>query len=154
MKNFKVTSGNGSLRAAVEILRDELSSSEVININSEPFDLVTGRSIPANDVTFVWYSFIARDTGSDAEYIRAVCKLKFGLPLLYTCKRTHKVQVALNSLEASNIHNVCYEDKIRIIQNNKVTSVLPSADHSIYRENMQNFFGEFGINLEYTRGNK
>lgn len=106
------------------------------------------RSLPANAVTHVWYPVIAEYIGSDAKTVKARCKIDFGIPILLNSNNEYRVVLSY-ILEKTDFWKMTYEQQEKMIQGIAVTSKMNTKECNRYRDNIQSYYNQHGLSLEY-----
>lgn len=108
------------------------------------------RSISANDQTHVWYPIIAKHIGSDAKTVKARCKIDFGVPILLGANDEYS-KVLSYIFEKTKFWQMSYEQQEKMIQGIAVTSKMSTPQCNEYRDNMQAYWAQNGLILEYKK---
>ena len=117
-----------------------------ISIN---YDFGVKRSLPANAQQHVWYKAISDYTGEDVKTSGNRMKRDIGLPILLTGEYGEKVSWMLDKID---FYSRSDNQQVSMIDLIPVTSLFTSKMHTLYRDNMQAFWREQGLNLEYING--
>ena len=105
------------------------------------------RTLSANAQQWVWYKQISNHYGSETKQVARECKLDFGLPIvLRNPKYGPVIDYTLNNI---GFHSMMREDQIKVIDIVQITSLFNTKEHNEYRENLQDYYGQIGVNLEY-----
>jgi hypothetical protein len=111
-------------------------------------DDIKKRSLPANSLQHLWYKAISDYTGEDIKTAGNSCKLDFGLPILLSGEYGKKVSFTLNKI---GFESWSRQQQIGFMDLLQVTSLFTSAEHTIYRDNIESFWREHGLVLEYEK---
>lgn len=106
------------------------------------------RSLSANAQTHVWYPIIAKHIGSDAKTVKARCKIDFGVPILLSANDEYS-KVLSYIFEKTKFWQMSYEQQEKMIQGIAVTSKMSTPQCNEYRDNMQTYWAQNGLILEY-----
>ena len=107
------------------------------------------RSIPANNVYQSWFVPISDHMGlMIPEAIRYV-KLTFGLPILFSNKDFGFV--LRDGMESNGFFNLDYNIQPKAMDKIPVTRLFTTQMHNKLRDDLQYFFGQQGLSLEYER---
>lgn len=104
------------------------------------------RSLSANAQQHVWYKQIAEFNGLDIRTAGNMSKLDFGLPILLDSEYGKKVSFVLTKI---NFWNMAREQQINVMDLIQVTSLFKTKQHNLYRDNLQIYWYEQGLNLDY-----
>ena len=105
------------------------------------------RKLPANAVQHVWYKQIADKLGHDAREAGNMCKLDFGVPIILSDdKLGSKLGFILNKI---GFHQMTREQQIGVMDFIQITSIMSTSQHKQYREDIQVYYNNNGLNLEY-----
>ena len=104
------------------------------------------RSIPANAVQHVFYEIISDYTGEDIKSTGHRMKRDLGLPILLAGESGVK---AAWLLEQVKFYNRSEQQQINMMEFIPVTSLFTSKEHTLYRDNMQAYWREQNLILEY-----
>ena len=107
------------------------------------------RSLDANAVQHLWYKQISEHTGEDIKTVGNMCKLDFGLPILLAGIYGDKISYTLKKIE---FHKWQRQQQINFMDILAVTSLFKSKEHNQYRDNMQAFYRDNGLELRYLNG--
>ena len=123
----------------------------IASVNTFPIkitvtDDVKKRSLPANAVQHCFYKVIADYTGEDIKTTGHRMKRDIGLPILLAGDSGVK---AAWLLEQVKFHNRSEQQQLNMMEFIPVTSLFTSREHTIYRDNMINYWREHGVVLEY-----
>lgn len=124
-----------------------ISSVNVFPLKITVTDDVTKRSLPANAQPHVWFSQISKETGEDTLTLELKHKLSFGLPILLNSEKYG--EAIANSLNKQDFFNWQYEEQVAHMIFLSVTSLFTTQEHKLYRDNMQSYWRENGMILEY-----
>lgn len=108
-------------------------------------DIADGRdrSSEQNRLSHVWYREIAEQTGEDREDVRALCKLKYGLPILMESSE------AFRDLCRRRIKPLSHIERIEVIRDFDIpiTRLMNVGQMSEYLDAIFKAQTEFGIAL-------
>ena len=105
------------------------------------------RTLSANAQQWVWYKQVGTHYGTETKQIARECKLDFALPiLLANDKHGPVVDYTLNKV---GFYSMSREQQLKVIDIIQVTSLFNTKEHNLYRENLQDYYGQIGVNLEY-----
>lgn len=106
------------------------------------------RSLDANAVIHVWYKQIAEQFGHSIPYTEGYCKLTFGIPILL--ERGDKAAKMISyTFDKLSFRLWPHEKKIDYMEIMPVTRLMTTAEHCNYREQMQRYYAEQGLFLDY-----
>lgn len=105
------------------------------------------RSISANSQQHIWYKAISEYTGEDLKSVECRCKRDFGLPILLADDQGGVVTGWM--LDELKFHNRSEVQQFKIIAAMAVTSTFSTKQHNQYRDNMQSFYNQHGISIDY-----
>ena len=111
-------------------------------------DDVKKRSIPANAVQHVFYTIISDYTGEDIKTTGHRMKRDIGLPILLAGESGEK---AAWLLEQIKFYARSEQQQLNMMEFVPVTSLFTSKEHTVYRDNMINFWYENNLILEYKK---
>lgn len=109
----------------------------------------TSRSIPQNDIQFVWYGQMAmEDRQEDERGHRRYCKLHHGVPILRSSDEEwrHAYDRIIKPLP--------YELKLEAMDHWPVTSQMTKKQMTAYLEAVKKDYARRGITLEFPTGEK
>lgn len=144
MKNFKLTVNNAKyfVQEVYRLLKSQCEYEVNIREWSDK------RSLPANAVCHTWYPVIAEYIGSDILTVKCRSKIDFGLPILLNNGSEYSDTI-IYILKELNFWNLMYEDQERLISGFKVTSEMNTKECNLYRDNLQAYWQQNGLILEY-----
>ncbi len=145
MKEFSKTTITNAAGTFAEILKI-IKPGKVYRITIAEYKK---RSLSANSQQFVWYKAISEYTGEDIKTVECRCKRDFGLPILLADEQNGMVQGWI--LDKLNFHSRSDEQQFKIIAAMAVTSTFSSKQHNQYRDNMQSFYNQHGISIDYLK---
>jgi len=105
------------------------------------------RSLPANAVYQSWYPAIANELALTIPEATRYIKYTFGLPILFA--HEYIGPIIGEGLLAKGYFQLSYEDKLLEMERLPVTRLFDTKMHNRLRDDLQNFFGNMGLNLEY-----
>jgi hypothetical protein len=97
------------------------------------------RSVEQNKTQFMWFREISDETGHDIEEIRAICKLKFGLPILI------RDSEKMRSLYEKALDGLTYRQRVCLMTEPvslPVTSLMKVEQMKEYMDTLYQFFTE------------
>jgi hypothetical protein len=97
------------------------------------------RSIEQNKTQYMWFREVSDQTGHDAEEIRAICKLKFGLPILM------RDSEKMAALYGAVLSDKTYREKIMLMTEPvclPVTSLMKTDQMKEYMDTLWQYFTE------------
>jgi len=109
------------------------------------------RSIPANNVYQSWFAPISDHMAVTLEEARRYVKLTFGLPILFSNKDFGFI--LRDGMESNGFFELTYEYQLELMAKDKipVTRLFTTQMHNKLRDDLQYFFGQQGLSLEYER---
>lgn len=108
------------------------------------------RTLSANAQQHVWYKQISEFMNCDIREAGNACKLDFGLPILLADEGMGpKVDFVLKKI---NFYAMTREQQINVMDLIQVTSLFKTKQHNQYRDQMQMYYFDKGLNLEYLNG--
>ena len=107
------------------------------------------RSLDANSLQHVWYRQIADFTGETKERAENFCKLEFGLPILLSRgdKVAEMISVTLERIRFLEWRS--HEMQVDYMSLFMVTRLMSAKEHKKYRDDIQFFYSEKGLYLDY-----
>ena len=107
------------------------------------------RSIPANSVYQSWYGPISDHMAITSNEATRYVKFTFGLPILFANKDFGGVWLC--GLENKGFFQISYERQLEYMDKMPVTRLFTTPMHNKLRDELQYFFGQQGLALEYER---
>ena len=107
------------------------------------------RSNPANSVYQSWYGPISDHMALTINEATRYVKLTFGLPILFGNKDFGFV--VRDGMESNGFFNLDYERQLELMDKIPVTRLFTTPMHNKLRDDLQYFFGQQGLALEYER---
>lgn len=104
------------------------------------------RKLPANAQQHVWYQQISDETGEDIQTVTNRCKRDYGLSVVLNGDHGKQIGWTLEKIGFWQMQDAQQLNVMNLIQ---VTSLMTSAEHSKFRDNMQHGWREKGVNLQY-----
>jgi len=143
MKDFKLH--RGSLPELLAKMREIVLSGKTYRLSIEEWS--KKRSLSANSQQHVWYKRISDFTGDDIRTAGNGCKLDFGLPILIADNEMGaKIGYVLDRI---NFRAMNREQQINVMDLIQVTSLFSTKQHNQYRDQMQIFWHEQGLEIDY-----
>ena len=105
------------------------------------------RSIPANKVYQAWIPSIADELALTIPEATRYIKLTFGLPILLA--DDYMGPLIGEGLSAKGFFKLSYEHRMLEMERLPVTRLFDTKMHNKLRDDLQNYFGNMGLNLEY-----
>lgn len=105
------------------------------------------RTLSANAQQHIWYKQISEFMHCDIREAGNSCKLDFGLPILLA-DSVHGPKVDF-ILKRIDFYSMAREQQVNVMDYVPVTSVFSTKQHNQYRDQMQMYYYEQGLNLEY-----
>lgn len=106
------------------------------------------RSLNANAAYHTWIKQISDYTGEDLKSVEARCKRDHGLPILLS--GSHGV-VTSWLLEKCHFERLDDSQQLKVISAMEVTRTFTTKEHNAYRNSIQAFWANHGLNLNYTK---
>ena len=147
MKNYRLsltTKAEFNLKIS-ELLIKNPSQGFYVNITKRE----KKRSIPANSVYQSWYSPISDHLAMTIPEATRYIKLTFGLPILFSNKDFGGV--ICTGLDSKGFFHVSYERQLEYMDKMPVTRLFTTEMHNKLRDDIQHFFGQQGLALEYEK---
>ena len=144
MKDLKYSAGNGDY-IKQELLKLDQSKSWRLKVT--PWN--NKRSISANSVYQSWYGPISDQLGMTIPEATRYIKLTFGLPILFSNKDFGGV--VHSGLDSKGFFQVSYERQLEYMDKMPVTRLFTTKMHNKLRDDLQYFFGQQGLALEYEK---
>lgn len=143
IKNFKLN--RGSIKSLVTQIADLVLTGKEFSVNITEWGK---RSLPANAVQHVWYKAISEHTGEDLKTVECRCKRDFGLSILLDGKHG-----TVNGwmLDQCKFETLSDDRQLKIIGAMAVTSTFTPKQHNQYRDNIQSFWNQNGLFLDYDK---
>lgn len=107
------------------------------------------RSLSANAVYQSWYSQISDHLAMTIPEATRYIKLTFGLPILFSNKDFGGI--IHTGLESKGFFNISYERQLCYMDKMPVTRLFTTEMHNKLRDDIQYFFGQQWLNLEYEK---
>ena len=105
------------------------------------------RSISANKVYQSWIPSISDEMALTIPEATRYIKLTFGLPILLADE--YMGPLIGEGLNAKGFFQLSYEDQIDEMERLPVTRLFDTKMHNKLRDDLQHYFGNLGLNLEY-----
>ena len=105
------------------------------------------RSIPANKAYQAWIPAISDELALTIPEATRYIKLTFGLPILLA--DDYMGNLIGEGLAKKGFFQLSYEDQIVEMERLPVTRLFDTKMHNRLRDDLQNYFGSMGLNLEY-----
>lgn len=105
------------------------------------------RSLPANKVYQSWFPAISDELALTIPETTRYIKYTFGLPILFSDE--YMGSVIWEGLNAKGFFQLSYEDQLVQMDKTYVTRLFDTKMHNKLRDDLQNYFGAMGLNLEY-----
>lgn len=107
------------------------------------------RSLSANAVYQSWYKPISDHIAMTIPEATRYIKLTFGLPILFSNKDFGGV--IHSGLDNKGFFQVSYERQLEYMDKMPVTRLFTTEMHNKLRDDIQHFFGQQGLSLEYEK---
>ena len=107
------------------------------------------RSLAANRAYQAWIPAISDVMALTIPETTRYIKLTFGLPILFSNKDFGGV--IHTGLDSKGFFNVSYERQLEYMDKMPVTRLFTTEMHNKLRDDIQYFFGQQGLNLEYEK---
>lgn len=143
MKDVKYNHGN--IDFITQELR-KLDKSKGWRISVTPWN--DKRSDTANRVYQSWYPEISDHMALTIPEATRYVKLMFGLPILFSNKDFGAI--IHQGLESKGFFNVEYERQLAYMDKLPVTRLFTTKMHNKLRDDLQYFFGQQGLDLNYS----
>ena len=105
------------------------------------------RSLPANKVYQAWIPAISDVLALTIPEATRYIKLTFGLPILLA--DDYMGNLIGEGLAKKGFFQLSYEDQMIEMERLPVTRLFDTKMHNRLRDDLQNYFGSVGLNLEY-----
>ena len=105
------------------------------------------RSLPANKVYQAWIPAISDVLALTIPEATRYIKLTFGLPILLA--DDYMGNLIGEGLAKKGFFQLSYEDQMLEMERLPVTRLFDTKMHNRLRDDLQNYFGSVGLNLEY-----
>ena len=147
MKNFRLslTTRSELDKQVTDLLTKNPSQGFYVNITKRE----KKRSIPANSVYQSWYGPISDHLAMTIPEATRYIKFHFGLPILFS--NTDFGTVIHAGLESKGFFHINYERQLEYMDKMPVTRLFTTEMHNKLRDDIQYFFGQQGLALEYER---
>lgn len=142
MKDLKYQAGNAEY-IKQELLKLDASKAWRLSIS----EWKPKRSQPANRVYQSWYPAISNQMALTVNEATRYVKFHFGLPILFANKDFGFI--IRDGLESKGFFNVEYERQLVYMDKLPVTRLFTTEMHNKLRDDLQHFFGQQGLSLEY-----
>lgn len=147
MKGFDITLTFTSVTEAIRLMyalfTNEPSSKWRLSV--KPW--TKKRSLPANKVYQSWIPAISDELALTIPETTRYIKLTFGLPILLA--DPYMGNLIGEGLAAKGFFQLSYEDQLLEMERLPVTRLFDTKMHNRLRDDLQNYFGILGLNLEY-----
>lgn len=107
------------------------------------------RSLPANAVYNSWYPAISDHMALTIPEATQYIKLTFGLPILFSNKDFGGI--VYSGLDSKGFFQVSHERQLQYMDKMPVTRLFTTEMHNKLRDDLQYFFGQQGLALEYKK---
>jgi hypothetical protein len=107
------------------------------------------RSVKANSAYQSWYSPISDHLAMTIPEATRYVKLTFGLPILFSNKDFGGI--VHTGLDNKGFFQVSYERQLQYMDKMPVTRLFTTKMHNKLRDDLQYFFGQQGLALEYEK---
>ena len=143
IKNFKLN--RGSIRSLVTQITDLVLTGKEFSVTISEY---SKRKLSANAVQHVWYKAISDHTGEDIKTVECRCKRDFGLPILLGGDNG-----PVNSwmLERMHFDQLSDSQQLKVVGAMAITSTFTTRQHNQYRDNIQSFWNQNGLFLDYDK---
>lgn len=149
IKNFTLKLTTRAL--AVKKIDEVLASNPSQDLTLTVVKKSDNRSIPANRVYQGWIPAISDELGLTIPEATRYIKLTFGLPMLLA--HEYMGPIIGEGLQVKGFFQLSYEDRMIEMERLPVTRLFDTPMHNRLRDELQNYFGSMGLNLDY-KGNK
>jgi len=105
------------------------------------------RSLPANKAYQAWIPAISNEMALTIPEATRYIKLTFGLPILLA--DPYMGNLIGEGLAAKGFFQLNYEDQMIEMERLPVTRLFDTKMHNKLRDDLQYYFGNIGLNLEY-----
>ena len=105
------------------------------------------RSLPANAAYQAWIPAISDELALTIPETTRYIKFTFGLPILLADE--YMGNLIGEGLNAKGFFQLSYEDQMLEMERLPVTRLFDTKMHNRLRDDLQNYFGSIGLNLEY-----
>ena len=105
------------------------------------------RSLPANKVYQSWIPAISNEMALTIPEATRYIKLTFGLPILLA--DPYMGNLIGEGLAAKGFFQLSYEEQMIEMERLPVTRLFDTKMHNKLRDDLQHYFGNIGLNLEY-----
>lgn len=147
MKNFRLslTTKVDFYKKTDELLLNNPSQGFYVNITKRE----KKRSTTANSVYQSWYPAISDQLALTLNEATRYIKFHFGLPILFADK---DFGFAIHAgYEVKGFFNLDYKDQLIHMDKMPVTRMFSTEMHNKLRDDIQHFFGQQGLALEYEK---
>ena len=144
MKDLKGTSSNFDF-IIQELRKVDFTKPKRIHIT----DWNSKRSEPANKAYQSWYPDMADELAMTVLECTRYIKLMFGLPILFSDE--YMGSVIWEGLNVKGFFQLSYEDQLISMDKTHVTRLFDTPMHKRLRDDLQNYFGAMGLNLDYRK---
>ena len=142
MKDLKLTSSN---RAFINQELDKVDTSSDVRLSFTPWN--KKRSIPANRAYQGWYPAMADELALTIPECTRYIKLTFGLPILFS--DDYMGSIIWEGLNSKGFFQLDYKDQLICMDKTYVTRLFDTKMHNRLRDDLQNYFGALGLDLNY-----
>ena len=105
------------------------------------------RSIPANRAYQAWIPAISDELAMTIPEATRYIKLTFGLPILLA--DDYMGPLIGEGLNSKGFFQLSYEHRMLEMERLPVTRLFDTKMHNKLRDDLQNYFGNMGLNLDY-----
>lgn len=104
------------------------------------------RGLSANAQYHVWVKQISEYTGEDLKTVECQCKLYHGLPIALAGENGPMISWML---ESANFYAMDDYSQLMFVSGLEITRNFTTKEHNQYRDSIQRFWNDNGLNLQY-----
>lgn len=108
------------------------------------------RSLDANAQAWVWFNAISQHTGEDLKTVHCRVKRDFGLPIILADES--KAAVIRYIMDKTGFERMNDGQQLKMVDAMQITSQMTTKQHAQMRDNLQSYWRDNGLLLEYMNG--
>ena len=147
LKNFTLTLT--TRRMLDDKINQLLSANPNIALTVNISQKAKKRSLPANAVYWSWLPVISDFIPTPMPEAKRWVKLEFGLPILLS--HEYLGPIIGNGLSVNGFFELSYKDKLFEMEQLPVTRLFDTKMHNKLRDDLQFYFADHGLILEYKK---
>ena len=136
-----------TLKVAVDKIKEVVSANPSQDYVLTVVEKNERRTLAANRAYQAWIPAISDVLGLTIPEATCHIKLNFGLPILLADDFMGKL--IGEGLQANGYFKLGYEEQMKLMLKLPVTRLFDTPMHKRLRDDLQNFFGDLGLDLDY-----